>query len=301
MNFRCEMKPTDSPQQVTRISTIRIIEWTTRARQRLAVCSDTPTLEAELLIGHVKQRDRTWVLSHPEHWISPSEQKTLNLDLSRRLAGEPLPYILGEWEFFGHSFKITSSVLIPRPETEILIQVGLDWLQVHHGIRKAADIGTGSGAIAISLALEISDLQVTAMDLSGDALDIARNNAILHGVDNRINFLDNDLLSNDNNLYNLICANLPYIPTEDLPGLPVWNFEPHDALDGGSDGLQVIRRFLGQIPTHITTPGLALLEFQFDQADHLLDIVAKEIPNSKTTILKDLAKLPRVMRIEMVK
>jgi release factor glutamine methyltransferase len=294
------MRPTGSPQQVTRIPTIRIIEWTTRARQQLAVCSDTPTLEAELLIGHLKKRDRTWVLSHPEHWIDPSEEKILNLDLGRRLAGEPLPYILGEWEFFGHTFKITPSVLIPRPETEILVQAGLDWLQSHPCARKSADVGTGSGAIAISLAADISDLLVTASDLSREALDIARNNAILYGVDDRINFLIDDLLSKDNNLYNLICANLPYIPTEDLHGLSVSNFEPHDALDGGSDGLQVIRRLIGQIPTHITTPGLALLEFQFDQADHLLDMVAQEILHSKTTILNDLAKLPRVMRIEMI-
>jgi release factor glutamine methyltransferase len=294
------MRPTDSPQQGTRITTIRIIEWTARARQQLAVCSDTPTLEAELLIGHVKQRDRTWVLSHPEHWIDPSEEKILNLDLGRRLTGEPLPYILGEWEFFGRKFKITPSVLIPRPETEILVQVGLDWLRSHPGARKAADIGTGSGVIAISLALDISDLLVTALDLSGEALKNAHNNAILYGVDDRINFLNNDLLSSHKNLYNLICANLPYIPTEDLLQLPVSNFEPHDALDGGSDGLQVIRRLLGQIPTHITTPGLALLEFQFDQADHLLDMAAKVIPNSKTTILNDLAKLPRVLRIEMI-
>lgn len=295
------MRPTDSPLQGTRIPTIRIIEWTTRARQQLAVCSDTPTLEAELLIGHMKKRDRTWVLSHPEHWIDKSEEKTINLDLGRRLAGEPLPYILGEWEFFGRKFKITPSVLIPRPETEILVQVGLDWLRSHPGARKAADIGTGSGVIAISLAAEIFDLQVTALDLSREALDIGRNNAILYGVDDRIDFLRNDLFSNDNNLYNLICANLPYIPTEVLPRLPVSNFEPLEALNGGSDGLQVIRRLLGQIPTHITTPGLALLEFQFDQADHLIDLVAKEIPNSKTTIVNDLAKLPRVMRIEMIK
>jgi len=294
------MRPTDSPQQVTRIPTIRIIEWTTRARQQLAVCSDTPTLEAELLICHLKQRDRTWVLSHPEHWIDPSEEKNLNLDLSRRLAGEPLPYILGEWEFFCRKFKITPSVLIPRPETEILVHTGLDWLLSHPAARKAVDIGTGSGVIAISLAAEIFDLQVTAMDLSGDALKIAHNNAIRYGVDDRINFLNNDLLSSHKNLYNLICANLPYIPTEDLHGLPVSNFEPHNALDGGSDGLQVIQRLIGQIPTHITTPGIALIEFQFDQADHLLDLATQEIPHSKTTILNDLAKLPRVMRIEMI-
>jgi release factor glutamine methyltransferase len=294
------MRPTGSPQSVTRIPTIRIIEWATRARHQLAVCSDTPTLEAELLIGYVKQRDRTWVLSHPEHWIDPSEEKTLNLILDRRLAGEPLPYILGEWEFFGRTFKITPSVLIPRPETEILVQAGLDWLLSHPGARNAADIGTGSGVIAISLAAEISDLQINAMDLSGNALHTARNNAILYGVDDRINFIIHDLLSNDHNLYNLICANLPYIPSEDLPGLPVSNFEPHDALDGGSDGLQVISRLLDQIPMHISIPGLVLLEFQFDQADHLLDIVAKAIPNSKPDIFYDLAKLPRVMRIEVI-
>ena len=238
------------------------------------------------------------MLSHPEDWIEPLEEQNLNLELNRRLAGEPLPYILGEWYFYGRSFKINPSVLIPRSETETLVEAGLSWLRVHPGSRKTADIGTGSGVIAISLAAEIPDLAVTSVDISPNALIVARENAVAHNVSDRIQFTQGDLLEGLNASFDLICANLPYIPTSDLNSMSVSVFEPRAALDGGSDGLQVIIRLLDQIPPLMATPGLALIEFQYDQFEKLLELTRRIIPDAVSSILSDLSNHPRVLRVE---
>jgi release factor glutamine methyltransferase len=292
------MRPIAFPLQATRIPTIRIIEWITRARHQLSGISDSPGLDSELLVAKVKNRDRTWVLSHPEHWIEPGEERTLQIILDRRLSGEPLPYILEEWEFYGRIFSLNSSVLIPRPETEILVEAALAWLHDHPDCRQALDVGTGSGVIAISLASEITDLEMTASDISPQALEMAETNASKYHLSTRIRFCKSDLLTDVPGTFHLVCANLPYIPTDKLNNSPNLSFEPVSALDGGANGLGVIKRLLGELPEKLNHPALALLEIQYDQAEILKPIAGANFPAARVDILLDLSGLPRTLRIE---
>ena len=292
------MRPIAFPLQVTRIPTIRIIEWITRARHQLSGISDSPGLDSELLVAKVKNRDRTWVLSHPEHWIEPGEERTLQIILDRRLSGEPLPYILEEWEFYGRKFRLNSSVLIPRPETEILVEAALAWLHDHPDCRQALDVGTGSGVIAISLASEITDLEMTASDISPQALEMAETNASNYQLSARIRFCKSDLLTNVPGTFHLVCANLPYIPSDQLNNSPNLSFEPVSALDGGADGLGVIKRLLEELPEKLNHPALALLEIQYDQGEVLKPIAGTIFPAARVDILPDLSGLPRTLRIE---
>ncbi len=291
------MRPSGFPPRVTRIPTIRIIEWTARARQLLAGSSDTPGLDSELLVAMVKNRERTWVCSHPEHWIEPSEENRLQNLLERRMAGEPLPYILGEWEFYGRKFTVNSSVLIPRPETELLVEAALAWLRLHPGYRHALDVGTGSGVIGISLACEIPDLAMTLSDISLQALQVAEANASKYELSSRICFYQSDLLADVPGKFHLVCANLPYIPSAQLKNSPKLGFEPISALDGGTDGMDVIRQLLSELLEKLSHPSLALLEIQFDQGDALMAFAGELFPAAQIEILPDLSGLPRVLRI----
>jgi release factor glutamine methyltransferase len=250
------------------------------------------------LVAKVKNRDRTWVLSHPEHWIEPGEERTLQIILDRRLSGEPLPYILEEWEFYGRKFCLNSSVLIPRPETESLVEAALAWLHDHPDCRQALDVGTGSGVIAISLASEITDLEMTASEISSQALEIAEANASRYHLSTRIRFIESDLLSDVPGTFHLVCANLPYIPTDQLNNNPNLSFEPVSALDGGADGLGVIKRLLEGLPKKLNHPALALLEIQYDQGEVLKTIAGAIFPAASVDILPDLSGLPRTLRIE---
>ncbi len=292
------MKQIGFPPQDTRIPTIRIIEWITRARQQLAAISETPGLDSELLVAKVMNRERTWVLTHSEHWIEPGEERTLQKMLDRRSSGEPLPYILEEWEFYGRKFALNSSVLIPRPETEILVEAALGWLRSRPGCRKALDVGTGSGSIAITLASEIQDLEMTASDISPQALEIAEANASKYHLTTQIRFIISDLLTNVPGTFHLVCANLPYIPCAQLINNPLLGFEPITALDGGVDGMGIIKQLLNVLPGKLIHPSLTLFEIQFDQREPLLAFAADQFPSAKIQVLPDLSGLPRILSIE---
>ncbi len=158
--------------------------------------------------------------------------------------------MLGHWEFFGLDFDITPDVLIPRPETELLVEKAIAWLQKFPAKRTIADIGTGSGAIAISIAVNIPNARILATDISSKALQVAQQNAIKHGVNGTIEFMECDLLPDQSKIVsrqssiNLLCANLPYIPTQTLRNLTIYKREPTLALDGGEDGLDLFRKLL---------------------------------------------------------
>src|SRR6266487_1194296 len=132
----------------------------------LASISDTPALDASVLLAHIVRKPRTWVLAHPELTLKTEEQNRLNASLARLESGEPFPYVLGHWEFFGLDFDITPDVLIPRPETELLVEKAIAWLQEYPGRRTVADVGTGSGAIAVSIAVNVPDINILATDIS---------------------------------------------------------------------------------------------------------------------------------------
>jgi len=262
--------------------------------------SETPSLDAQVLLVHISGQKRAWVLAHPEARLTPEQQVALDRAVSRLEAGEPLPYILGHWEFYGLDFNINAATLIPRPETELMVEQAIQWLAAPPRRRCAADIGTGSGCIAISLAIKIPDLRVTATDISPAALEVAQSNAENHDVASRIDFKQADLLSlpAPDPTYHLICANLPYIPTRRLEGLDVFGREPDLALDGGPDGLSLIRRLLPQAARSLSSQGLLLLEIESMQGQAGMHLACETFPEAQIDLLPDLAGRDRLIRIE---
>ncbi|MGB2894571.1 MAG: peptide chain release factor N(5)-glutamine methyltransferase [Anaerolineales bacterium] len=271
-----------------------------QGRQALASISETPSLDAQLLLASALKRKKEWVLAHPEDHLSINELTTFKDNLGRQVSGEALPYLLGSWEFFGRSFHVTADVLIPRPETELLIDNALGFLHSHPNARLCADIGTGSGCIAISLALEIPDLHVIAVDVSPSAIEVARVNARRHGVDDRVSLIVSDLLNPFDSRFGLICANLPYIPSERMERLAVAEREPKLALDGGMDGLAVIRRLARELPELLAPGGRALLEVDASQARGLAGELSSMYSSVRTGVLKDLSGRDRVVVLDNI-
>ena len=271
------------------------------ARDRLTLHSETPSLDAQVLLAHLLDQPRAWLMAHPEHELAARLVRQLETTLDQLEAGEPLPYVLGHWEFYGLDLQVTPDVLIPRPETELLVEHAVRWLQAHPGRRCAADVGTGSGCIAVALAAAVPDLQVLATDISRKALRIARHNARRHGVTKRVRVAQYDLLPAPpppSERLDLICANLPYIPTETLHELEVYGREPELALDGGADGLQLIRRLLELLPGWLAPGGLALLEIEASQGMMALSLAVDTFSEARVRLHQDLAGRDRLVTIE---
>jgi len=272
--------------------------WLTQARCRLEPSTADAGLEAQLLLAHVIKRNRTGVLAHPETILSENQLEQLNLLLEKRSNGIPLPYILGHWEFYNLDFVVTPDVLIPRPETELLVEQALAWLKNHATQRRVADVGTGSGCIAVSLAKNQPDLRLIATDLSQAALDVARENASRHGVVDRIEWKKTNLLDDYPGKLDLVVANLPYIPSATLDNLPVSKYEPRSALDGGPDGLRFINELLRDAKRWWASGGAILLEIEAGQGESALRLADELLPGASITLLPDLAGLPRILKIE---
>jgi release factor glutamine methyltransferase len=193
--------------------------------------------------------------------------------------------------------------LIPRPETELLVEKAIAWLQNSPVRKTVADIGTGSGAIAVSIAVNVSNSQVLGTDISRKALDVARRNAVQFEVDDQIDFLQCDLLPQysasvpTETRFDLICANLPYIPTETLHQLPIFGREPTIALDGGRDGLDLIQRLLNITPQWLATNGMMLLEIEATHGDQALRLARRAFPQASLDLHKDLAGRERLLQI----
>lgn len=224
-------------------------------------------LEAEMLLGEVTGRSREWLFLHPEELLTPEQAARLEALLSRRREREPLPYILGRIEWYGLTFRVTPAALIPRPETEILVEMAIARAR-EMGARTALDVGAGSGVIAVALAKHVPDLTVVAVDVSREALRLTRENARAHGVAERVSLVCCDLLSAIRGEFDCVLANLPYIPCDDFTGLQpeVRDFEPRVALDGGEDGIDLVRRLGSQLLAHLRTDGFAMLEVGLGQA-----------------------------------
>jgi release factor glutamine methyltransferase len=273
-------------------------EWLVEAVRRLAGVSENPGVEAQALLAHYLGKPRAWALAHPEAEMDSQTLARLTAALDRLVEGYPLPYLTGFQEFYGLPFRVTSDVLIPRPETELLVEQALVWLRENPGRRQAVDIGTGSGCIAVSLAKHIPDVQVTAVDISAAALEVARGNAVRNGVSERICFIQSDLLAGVTGRFDLLCANLPYIPTSKLPGLAVARHEPMVALDGGTDGLEFIRRLLAQSVARLAEGGLVLLETEAGGGEAVQALAREYLPAAETNLLKDAAGHPRIVKIQ---
>lgn len=274
-------------------------DWTKQTLELLQGKSEFPYTETQVLLAYVLNQSKEWLVSHPDELLTEQQESKLSKLVQRLLAGEPLPYMTGIQAFYGLDFDVNSAVLIPRPETELLVEEALLWLEAHPNRRKVIDIGTGSGAIAVTLADQISDLSLTAVDLSTEALEVARSNARKFSVDDRIQFISSDLFANVAGRFDLIAANLPYIPTATLEKLPIIRYEPRYALDGGADGLTFIRKCLHQVNDHIKPGGMILLEIEATQGDSAFFLAKEIIPDGDITLLRDYADLPRIIKIQL--
>ena len=265
---------------------------------RLERLSQTPGLDAQVLLARVLQKPRAWVLAHPEAPLTRTRAAALETLVRGLEGGKPLPYLLGSWEFFGLQFEVTPDVLIPRPETELLVERAIAWLRANPSRRRAADVGTGSGCIAVSLAANLPDLRVMATDLSPAALKVAGRNAGKCKVAGRVEFCCCDLFP-DRVGFDLIVANLPYVPTRQLQELPICGCEPALALDGGPDGLTVIRRLLAQVPDRLVPGGLLLMEIEASQGPRILSLAYDAFSEAEIHLHQDLAERDRLLEVQV--
>jgi release factor glutamine methyltransferase len=273
--------------------------------------SETARLDAELLLAHSLDTDRTTVIAHTDAPVGDGAAERFRALLDRRAAGEPVAYIRGVKEFHGLAFGVDSRALIPRPETERLVQLAeLEVVRRLIGAPRppgtprlrVIDVGAGSGAVAVTLAVllrrrgMLDEVEVAATDVSEEALQLARENAVAHAVGDRISFEMSDLLpSGETRRWDVVVANLPYVRTAAIPTLPVAaSFEPRLALDGGPDGLDVIGRLLDRLDTGLADTGVALLEIGGDQESDVRSLVAERLPGWSCEFEKDLGGLPRV-------
>jgi release factor glutamine methyltransferase len=279
-------------------STNSLKDWLTIARGRLEHVSDNPALEAQMLASFVLSHPRSWLLSHLDTLIDSDKQEKLNSHLYKLTEGYPFAYITGEREFYGRKFVIKPGILVPRPETELLVETALEWLVVHPSCRSSLDVGCGSGCIAVSLAAECQGLSVVAIDIDPAVVKLTQQNAAMHHVDQNVLCLVGDLISPFKSKFDLICANLPYIPSGTLQGLAVTKFEPLLALDGGEDGLQIIDRLLVQAKSILSPGGLILMEIESTQGDCARQLALQYFPRSKIKLHLDLADHPRLLAIQ---
>ncbi|MBC7252197.1 MAG: peptide chain release factor N(5)-glutamine methyltransferase, partial [Anaerolineae bacterium] len=224
---------------------------------------DSPRLEAELLLAHVLSVERAYILAHPEHNLSPAESARYRQLIHRRAQHEPLAYLLGHQEFYGLDFYVSPAVLIPRPETELLVEEALAAARTSSSRPWCvADVGTGSGAIAVSLAVHVPHARVYATDASAEALAVAEENCRRHGVSERVILLQGHLLSPLPEAVDCIVANLPYVSHAEWDSLPaeIAVYEPRAALDGGPDGLKYIGELLASAAPYLRPKGVILLE-----------------------------------------
>lgn len=244
-------------------------------------------------------KPKSWVLTHTDVLLEPAILDKLSIMLGELIEGKPLAYILGQCSFFGLDFYITPDTLIPRPETELLVENAIKWLKNKEHATKICDVGTGSGCIAISIAKSVKNSFVLALDQSWKSLLVARQNIYHHNLSNRIDLLVCDLVECVDVKFDLICANLPYIPTSTLNRLDCLRFEPRSALDGGQDGLVQIFRLIKQIKNRINSPGLVLIEFESSQKKNIEETLHKYLPNQAVKIIYDYGSHPRLAYIDI--
>ena len=260
--------------------------------------------EAMVLLCHAMSLGKAEIFAQPERILTDDELTLLYGLTARRLRREPSSYITGHREFYGLSMFVDPRVLIPRPETEVLvgaaIEFGRSWIASNQRRMLAADIGTGSGAIAIALAVHIPEVLIYAVDISPGALEVAAFNVRRHGLDDRIIPVHGNLLEQINHELDLIVANLPYVRGQELAGLQpeVRLYEPMQALDGGDSGRDVIEAMLRQAPGKIAPGGALFLEIGVGQGERLIDIVRDMLPGSGVALFKDLAGIDRCMKIQ---
>jgi len=296
-----------------------ILNWAAEYLKSLNIPSDR--LDSEVLLSFILKKDRTYLYINSEARIQKSEVRRFKEFIERRGRREPLSYITGEKEFWSLKFKVSRDTLIPRPETEILVQAVLDIIKYPsppplpigerikvRGI-KILDIGTGSGNVAVSIAKESPESHVFTVDKSNSALSVAKENAIIHNVAGRITFLKGDLCIPFNppsppfvkggkeGLFDIIVSNPPYIPTGDIEGLmpEVRDWEPRWALDGGKDGLEIVRKIIKDAPLFLKSKGFLAMEIGFGQSEEVSRIISETDKFHNIKTIKDLSGIERVV------
>lgn len=279
------------------------IQYLKSVEERLARAAVlSPSVEAERLIRHFGGMDRVEFFTG-EKTLPPGTKRSVEKALRARLTGEPLSYLLREADFYGHRFYVTKDTLIPRPETEILVEEAVLTLDRHNSASSAPeilDLGTGTGCIAVSLTLARPDCRMTALDVSVKALQTARKNVDLYGLGNRIGLVRSDCFSafegDRRGTWDMIVSNPPYVPEEDFPGLSKEVLsEPRLALDGGPKGLRVLERILDQAPAYLEEKGWLLLEIGKGQSEALAEKISRRGLYKNLRFVKDHAGIERVL------
>ncbi|MFA4996056.1 MAG: peptide chain release factor N(5)-glutamine methyltransferase [Patescibacteria group bacterium] len=280
-------------------------------------------IDAKLLLMKTTSKNDVFIFSHPEYLITNSQYYRFRHHIRKRKIGEPIAYILGHKEFFGNDFIVNKNVLIPRPETEWLVEKSIVFFQNQESRIKnyekinILDVGTGSGCIIISLIKSLLDSRFMihdsvafyATDISKKAIAVAKKNSKNHKVDNYIKFYNSDLFSNRflNKKFDLITANLPYVPRHQNHESRIMNhgikegisFEPQSAIFADDDGMAIVKRFLIEAKSHVVQDGLILLELDCRNAKSILEFAKKQFPHSEVELIKDLAGLDRYVEINV--
>jgi release factor glutamine methyltransferase len=278
-----------------RCSTPTIESVLAEAAAKLEAITDTPLLEAEVLLSHVLNGSRANLLAHPERILTANQLTNYQTLVHQRVSNYPLPYLTGHVEFYGLDFAVTPEVLVPRPDTETLVDLAL--------ARRPAtvvDVGTGSGCIVVTLAVRLPRATVRAIDISPAALAVARRNAEGHGVADRVQLIVGDVLNPRPGPADLIVSNPPYVSTGDCAALPVSvrDHEPRLSLDGGPDGLTVVRRLLAQAPAVLKPGGAILVEIGADQGAAARRLARTYFSHAAVRVHPDLAGRERVLEIQ---
>ena len=277
-------------------------EFLRDSRRRLAEAGTLePRLESEVILTDVLGIPRHRLYAYQDDTIPDEAAETLEKAVQRRIRREPLAYILGHREFYGVDLTVGPGVMVPRPETEMLIERAM--LVCMERMERAglvvADVGTGSGGIAVNLAMHLPGVRLYATDISADALEVARVNVDKFGLGQRVTLLKGDLLEPLPGRVDVIVANLPYIPSARLKDLqPELAWEPRTALDGGADGMVMLRRLMGQAAGKLAVDGVMLLEIDPGQGEPLRRMATRLFPAAATSVEKDLAGLDRIFVVE---
>lgn len=264
---------------------------------------ENPLLEAQLILAHNMNVDRLFILTNLEKTVEDNVIKSYIRDIERKSNGMPTQYIIGMQEFMGLDFEVTEDVLIPRPDTEILVGQVLESIEVNKNYN-ILDIGTGSGCIAVSIAKYAKNVIIHAVDISEKALKIAKYNAIKNNVEERIKFYQGDIFSPfiDNNIkFDRIISNPPYIERDEIQKLDVnvKDYEPSLALDGGEDGLEFYRRIISNAKSYMNDNGLIFFEIGYNQANSVEELLKNNL-FADIIVTKDLAGLDRVIKSKFI-
>ena len=256
-----------------------------------------PRRESVSLLAFALQKDKTFLIAHSDYQLTESEEKYFDEILTRRAQHEPFQHITGIQEFYGLDFIVTADVLIPRPETEMIVENALEILREKQSL-EFCEIGIGSGCISISILHEIKTVSAIGLDISASALEIAKKNAQKHAVLGRLDLKISDVFSQlKSEKFDLIVSNPPYIPALDIPNLQpeVRNFEPLKALTDGKNGLSIIEKIINDSPKFLNSKGFLLMEIGYNQSNEVKEICSKNIWQ-EIEILPDLQGIPRMVK-----